>query len=140
MAPALPLHRRRRHPLRVVVVRHRALQAARGRGFEAPRRRQGVLEGSRRYTQRRSQGVTVYHGVTSSKAEKWMYDKYLRQAKLVDGDRPEGMPEAIGAFEDKLQETLPGGGFWSFDNPSFVVLVVISTCIAVQTTARTIFN
>lgn len=66
------------------------------------------------------------------KAEKWMYDRYLREGKLVSKDRPAGMPEAVVAFEENLQEALPGGGFWSFDNPVFVYLVLILGFVATQ--------
>mmetsp|Transcript_57421 Transcript_57421/g.90987 ORF Transcript_57421/g.90987 Transcript_57421/m.90987 type:complete len:218 (-) Transcript_57421:23-676(-) len=57
--------------------------------------------------------------------EKWFYDKYLRQAKLVEPRTSEGLTEVVQTVEDELQETLPGGGFWSFDNPIFVCLVLL---------------
>lgn len=73
---------------------------------------------------------------TDRKAEKWMYDRYLREAKLVDGPRPKGLPDAVGAFEDGLQENLPGGGFWSFDNPVFVYFIVFAVFVVYQLFAR----
>ena len=59
------------------------------------------------------------------KEEKWFYDKYLRQGKLVEPRTSEGLAEVVQSVEDELQETLPGGGFWSFDNPIFVCLVLL---------------
>jgi len=70
------------------------------------------------------------------KSEKWFYDKYLREAKLVDKPRPAGVPEAVNAFEENLQETLPGGGFWSFDNPVFIYLVLFGGFCVTQLVAR----
>ena len=57
--------------------------------------------------------------------EKWFYDKYLRQGKFVEPRTSEGLTEVVQTVEDELQETLPGGGFWSFDNPIFVCLVLL---------------
>eukprot|EP00930_Biecheleria_cincta_P033444 TRINITY_DN23174_c0_g1_i2.p1 TRINITY_DN23174_c0_g1~~TRINITY_DN23174_c0_g1_i2.p1 ORF type:complete len:206 (+),score=42.52 TRINITY_DN23174_c0_g1_i2:34-651(+) len=67
------------------------------------------------------------------KGEKWFYDKYLREAQLAKGSVPEGrLTEAVGEFEGQLQEALPGGGFWSFDNPIFVTLVMVACVVTVQ--------
>ena len=60
------------------------------------------------------------------KPEKWFYDKYLRQGKFLEPKRSEGLTEVVEQVEGKLQEELPGGGFWSFDNPIFVCLVALS--------------
>ncbi|CAJ1344997.1 unnamed protein product, partial [Effrenium voratum] len=57
-------------------------------------------------------------------AEKWFYDKYLRQSKLAEPG-PTGLTKAVESLEDGLQQALPGGGFWSFDNPIFVGLVTL---------------
>lgn len=70
------------------------------------------------------------------KAEKWMYDKYLREAKLVDGVRQEGLTEAVAEVENRLQDTLPGGGFWSFDNPVFVYFVLFGAFSTFQIVAH----
>jgi len=72
----------------------------------------------------------------SRKGEKWLYDKYLREAKLTSTPREAGLPEAVGALEDGLQEALPGGGFWSFDNPVFVYLVLFAAFCVVQLVSR----
>ena len=59
------------------------------------------------------------------KQEKWFYDKYLRQGKFIEPRASEGLTEVVQVMEDEMQETLPGGGFWSFDNPIFVCLVML---------------
>eukprot|EP00438_Fugacium_kawagutii_P028576 Skav232565 [mRNA] locus=scaffold3309:138281:138925:- [translate_table: standard] len=66
------------------------------------------------------------------KQEKWFYDKYLRQGKFVGTRTSEGLTEVVQAVEDELQEALPGGGFWSFDNPIFVCLVMLAVFCAQQ--------
>lgn len=43
------------------------------------------------------------------KEEKWFYDKYLRQGKLVEPRTSEGLAEVVQSVEDELQETLPWG-------------------------------
>ncbi|CAE7200080.1 LOX3.1 [Symbiodinium pilosum] len=65
-------------------------------------------------------------------AEKWFYDKYLREAKLVEGTEAAGLPKVVQAVESELQQQLPGGGFWSFDNPIFVCLVMLAIFCTVQ--------
>ncbi|CAE8589403.1 unnamed protein product [Polarella glacialis] len=70
------------------------------------------------------------------KGEKWFYDKYMREAKLIVEPRPAGLPEATLAFEADLQKALPGGGFWSFDNPVFVYLVAFAAFCLVQIVAH----
>lgn len=57
------------------------------------------------------------------KPEKWFYDKYLRQGKFLEPKR-EGLTDVVEGVEEELQK-LPGGGFWSFDNPIFVCLVML---------------
>ncbi|CAK9019825.1 unnamed protein product [Durusdinium trenchii] len=64
------------------------------------------------------------------KQEKWFYDKYLRQGKFLEA-KSEGLTDVVEKVEDQLQEKLPGGGFWSFDNPILVCLVALS-CFCVQ--------
>jgi len=70
------------------------------------------------------------------KSEKWFYDKYLREAKLVSGPREPGVREAVEEFEGDLQRKLPGGGFLSFDNPVFVYLSILTVFLIIQTFAK----
>jgi len=70
------------------------------------------------------------------KSEKWFYDKYLREAKLVSGPREPGVREAVEEFEGDLQKKLPGGGFLSFDNPVFVYLSFLTVFLAIQILAK----
>mmetsp|Transcript_97262 Transcript_97262/g.119152 ORF Transcript_97262/g.119152 Transcript_97262/m.119152 type:complete len:219 (-) Transcript_97262:63-719(-) len=74
------------------------------------------------------------------KQEKWFYDKYLRQAKLVEPRTPEGLAEVVQVVEDELQESLPGGGFWSFDNPIFVCLVMLALFCMQQVLLHDVFQ
>lgn len=97
-----------------------------------PNRRREIAVSKRRGEVREYLEELAESPEDTRKAEKWMYDRYLREGKLVSKDRPEGMPEAVIAFEDNLQEALPGGGFWSFDNPVFVYLVLVLGFVATQ--------
>lgn len=66
------------------------------------------------------------------KPERWLFDKYLREAKLIEAGEASGLPKAVQTVEAGLQEQLPGGGFWSFDNPIFVCLVMLLIFCATQ--------
>ena len=57
--------------------------------------------------------------------EKWLYDKYLREAELMESTEASGLPQVVQTVEKELQQQLPGGGFWSFDNPVFVCLTML---------------
>eukprot|EP00448_Togula_jolla_P015966 CAMPEP_0170573228 /NCGR_PEP_ID=MMETSP0224-20130122/2653_1 /TAXON_ID=285029 /ORGANISM="Togula jolla, Strain CCCM 725" /LENGTH=147 /DNA_ID=CAMNT_0010895801 /DNA_START=272 /DNA_END=715 /DNA_ORIENTATION=+ len=74
------------------------------------------------------------------KPERWLYDRYLREAGLK-APRPAGsagLPEAVEALEDGLQDALPGGGFWSFDNPVFVYFVLLAAYIIFQVVSHAV--
>eukprot|EP00439_Symbiodinium_sp_Y106_P034147 s4384_g4.t1 len=70
--------------------------------------------------------------VQERKPEKWLFDKYLREAKLIEASETSGLPKAVQTVEAGLQQQLPGGGFWSFDNPIFVCLVMLLIFCATQ--------
>mmetsp|Transcript_52947 Transcript_52947/g.99219 ORF Transcript_52947/g.99219 Transcript_52947/m.99219 type:complete len:209 (+) Transcript_52947:44-670(+) len=65
------------------------------------------------------------------KPEKWLYDKYLREANLLERNEVVGLPKVVQTVEDELQQ-LPGGGFWSFDNPVFIGIVMLVIFILQQ--------
>jgi len=100
--------------------------------YVVPNRRREIAKSKRRGEVREYLEELAEAPEDSRKAEKWMYDRYLREGKLVSKERPAGMPEAIAAVEGNLQEALPGGGFWSFDNPVFVYLVLVAGFVATQ--------
>mmetsp|Transcript_9899 Transcript_9899/g.22510 ORF Transcript_9899/g.22510 Transcript_9899/m.22510 type:complete len:206 (+) Transcript_9899:48-665(+) len=82
-------------------------------------------------SKRRGQMKKYLTGLAASpeedrKSEKWFYDKYLREGNVPIKPRGDGLPEVTEAIEDRLQETLPGGGFWSFDNPVFLVFTFVA--------------
>mmetsp|Transcript_31184 Transcript_31184/g.85487 ORF Transcript_31184/g.85487 Transcript_31184/m.85487 type:complete len:223 (+) Transcript_31184:52-720(+) len=101
-----------------------------------PTKRQEVARSKRRGEIREYLEDLSATPATERKAEKWLYDKYLREGKLTALPRSgPGVPEAVSAFEDGLQEALPGGGFWSFDNPVFVYLVLFGAfCVVTLAT------
>jgi len=100
--------------------------------YVVPNRRREIAVSKRKGDVRKYLEELAEAPEDTRKSEKWMYDRYLREGKLISKDRPEGMPEAVAAFEGNLQEALPGGGFWSFDNPIFVYLVLVLGFVATQ--------
>ena len=72
------------------------------------------------------------------KPEKWFFDKYLREAQLVDRTEAAGLPKVVQTVENELQQQLPGGGFWSFDNPIFVCLVMLAIFCTMQVAVHTL--
>ncbi|CAE7206161.1 LOX3.1 [Symbiodinium sp. CCMP2592] len=47
--------------------------------------------------------------VQERKPEKWLFDKYLREAKLIEAGEASGLPKAVQTVEAGLQQQLPGG-------------------------------